>query len=120
MKTKDILAEVNAEIDRLRQVRALLAGKDTATRRSAARRPTHVLSAAGRARILAAQRARWAKARRAPKKEAHAAAANRSRRTQGGEKAAPQNKPSAARKPPAAPPAPATLSPIPAPSAPDA
>jgi hypothetical protein len=71
METKGVLAEIDAEIRRLEQVRALLVGdtkkgrhgKKTATSTSK-KRP---LSPEARARIAAAQKARWAKARKAAK-----------------------------------------------------
>ena len=76
MQTSDILASINEEIGRLQQVRELLVGNDGGRvkrgRKAAAAatsfafgsnglRKSRTISAAGRARIAAAQRARWAK-----------------------------------------------------------
>jgi hypothetical protein len=71
METKGVLAEIDAEIQRLERARALLVGnakdgrhgKKAATSTSKKRR----LSPEARARIAAAQKARWAKARKAAK-----------------------------------------------------
>ncbi len=71
MEMKGILAEIDAEITRLQQVRAILteSSKDgrsltaSAPRASKKRR----LSAEARARIAAAQKARWAKAKKTAK-----------------------------------------------------
>jgi hypothetical protein len=57
------LTAIDEEIDRLKQVRNLLAGTD----RTATRKPTRTLSAAARARISAAQKKRWAQQKRAAK-----------------------------------------------------
>ena len=71
METKGVLAEIDAEIRRLEQVRALLIGDAKDGRRG--RKPAKSmpkkrrLSPEARARIAAAQKARWAKARRAAK-----------------------------------------------------
>ena len=84
MQTTEILAAIDEEISRLQQVRSLLAGnpdgRGSRGRRGAAipatafpfgagqapapRKPRK-LSAAGRARIAAAQKARWAKQKKA-------------------------------------------------------
>jgi len=69
METKGVLAEIDAEIQRLERARALLVGntkegrhgKKAATSTSKKRR----LSPEARARIAAAQKARWAKVRKA-------------------------------------------------------
>ena len=80
MQTSEILAAIDEEISRLQQVRNLLAGNEygrvsrgpraaavPATAfpfgagQSPAQRKPRKLSAAGRARIAAAQKARWAK-----------------------------------------------------------
>ena len=80
MDTASIIQEIDSEISRLEQARAILVG--TAVKRSAGRpkrtqpvlktvsaKPTkRVLSAEARARIAAAQKLRWAKSRRAAKK----------------------------------------------------
>jgi hypothetical protein len=71
METKGVLAEIDAEIQRLESARALLVGntkegghgKKAATSTSKKRR----LSPEARARIAAAQKARWAKVRKAAK-----------------------------------------------------
>lgn len=71
MNTSELLSSIDAEIARLREARNLLAGQDGRHPSTAGRRPTkkrHTMSAEGRARIAAAQRARWAKQKRAAKK----------------------------------------------------
>ena len=84
MDTNHIVLEIDAEISRLQQARGLLAGANSAgkpkQRASASasprnKKPVRTLSAAARARISAAQKARWAKSKRAAKKEARNAAA---------------------------------------------
>jgi hypothetical protein len=55
MDTKQVLAELDAEIARLEQVRRLLAGAVDPGRKA-----KRTMSAEGRARIAAAQRKRWA------------------------------------------------------------
>jgi hypothetical protein len=80
MHTTDIIAELDAEIARLQQVKALLNGTTTkrgpgrpaASATAAAPATTfapkkRILSAEARAKIAAAQKARWAKARKAAK-----------------------------------------------------
>lgn len=69
METKGILAEIDAEIRRLEQVRAILAGKDgrPGSKAPAPARKKRHLSPKARARIAAAQRARWAKTKKASK-----------------------------------------------------
>lgn len=70
METKGVLAEIDAEIRRLEQVRALLVGDAKNGRRhgkKAAMSKKRRLSPEARARIAAAQKARWAKAREAAK-----------------------------------------------------
>jgi hypothetical protein len=73
MEINTILAAIEAEIQRLQQARTLLAG-DTGAKRgpgrpkgSAAGPKKRRLSPEARAKIAAAQRARWAKAKRAAK-----------------------------------------------------
>jgi hypothetical protein len=74
LSVENIVKEVRAEISRLQQVLALLgAGSShnvTAKKRAAptSATPRRKLSAAGRKRIAAAQKARWAKIRAAAKK----------------------------------------------------
>ena len=73
METSQILAAIDAEIQRLQDARSLLSG-DTVARRGPGRpkgSPTlpkrRQLSPEARAKIAAAQRARWAKAKKAAK-----------------------------------------------------
>ena len=75
MNTKSLVAAIDEELSRLEQVRRILAGAAAAGRTAngangagGRRRPK--LSAAGRARIAAAQRKRWAKRRKTAKKQA--------------------------------------------------
>jgi hypothetical protein len=67
MGTNQIISALDTEIARLKQVRSLLNG--TATKYNPATKSVspkkHTLSAAARARISAAQKARWAKLRKA-------------------------------------------------------
>jgi hypothetical protein len=79
LDTASIIQEIDSRISRLEQVKAILSG--TATKRSPGRprrtqsvvktvaaEPTkRVMSAEGKARIAAAQKARWAKSKRAVK-----------------------------------------------------
>jgi hypothetical protein len=68
MSIESILAEIDAEISRLTQVRSLLAGSravvssgsKTKTGKGPAKRKKRVLSADARKRIADAQRKRWA------------------------------------------------------------
>jgi hypothetical protein len=60
MNTEAILQNLDAEISRLEKARALLTGHTAPLKRGVAPR----VSPEGRARIAAAQRKRWAKARR--------------------------------------------------------
>ena len=67
---KNIIQEVKEEIAKLSQVLRLLEGSSTTGKRAARKSPgrlTRKISAAGRKRIAAAQRARWAKIRAAKK-----------------------------------------------------
>jgi hypothetical protein len=72
MNTAQILTYIEEEITRLQQVRSLLSGQvTTPTRLNPGRKPgktgttkKRVLSPEARARIVAAQKARWAKAKR--------------------------------------------------------
>jgi len=61
---EDIVQELKAEIEKLSQAVRLLEGTKATKRAKATRRK---MSAAGRKRIAAAQRARWRKIRRAKK-----------------------------------------------------
>jgi hypothetical protein len=73
MDTTEIIETIDAEIARLERARVLLNGHTTPAKRgrpvnSAAtptKPPRRKISAEGRARIAAAQRARWAKAKKA-------------------------------------------------------
>lgn len=71
METQGLLAQIDAEIGRLQQVRAILAGterngrKNKLAAKSAPKK--RLLSPEARARIAAAQKARWAKARKTAK-----------------------------------------------------
>lgn len=95
MTTEAIVLAIDAEIEKLLRVKALLAGVDIAIKRSPGRpagvsakgkignatlaeavektRKRHTMSPEGRARIVAAQKARWAKSRRPTKVHAHKA-----------------------------------------------
>lgn len=73
MQVSEILTEIDAEIERLRQARNLLAGADDvkSRRRSGSAAPKagkssgkRKLSAEGRRRISEAQKARWAQRRK--------------------------------------------------------
>ena len=78
MDRDNIVLAIDAEISRLQQARALLAGtnagkpKPRASASASLRnnKPVRTLSDAARAKISAAQKARWAKSKRAAKKEA--------------------------------------------------
>jgi hypothetical protein len=86
LNTESIIQEIDSEISRLEQAKAILSG--TAVKRSPGRpkqteavlntvtaKPTkRVMSAEGKAKIAEAQRARWAKYKRADKKAAKKAA----------------------------------------------
>lgn len=95
MNISDIVLAIDAQIAQLQKVKALLAGTDLATKRkpgrpagaSAPNKATsfnpvglakkskrRTMSAAGRAKIAAAQKARWAKSKKAAKKTASAPA----------------------------------------------
>ena len=64
MNTEQIVAEVEAEIGRLQNVVALLRGTTSPRAKGTGKR---TMSAAARKRISDAQKARWAKSRRAAK-----------------------------------------------------
>jgi hypothetical protein len=71
MTTNEIIESIQAEIARLEQVRTLLSGRTpTPAKRGrpfgspATSKPRRKMSAEGRARIAAAQRARWANTKR--------------------------------------------------------
>jgi hypothetical protein len=67
MNTSELLSAIDSEIATLQQVRNLLVGKDGPfpVRKRQAKKRT--LSAEARAKIAAAQRARWAKQKKAAK-----------------------------------------------------
>jgi hypothetical protein len=65
MDLNEIVQAINAEIIRLEQVRALLTDRTASLKRTAPTRKRGTMSAEGRASIAAAQRARWAKVKRA-------------------------------------------------------
>lgn len=69
MDTAQLISEVDSEISRLQQVRALLAG-ERSVNRAKPRGRRRTLSAEARAKIAAAQRKRWAKQKAAAKKTA--------------------------------------------------
>ena len=85
MDTNDIVLEIDAEISRLQQAKALLSNTGTTVKRKPGRpvstsspsktKAIHTMSAEARARIAAAQKARWAKTKKAAKKAARAVAA---------------------------------------------
>jgi hypothetical protein len=64
MDLNEIVQAINAEIIRLEQVRALLTNHTASLKRAAPGRKRSKMSAEGRARIAAAQKARWAKVKR--------------------------------------------------------
>jgi len=80
MNIQNIVVEIDAEISRLQQIRALLSGISTAGKRKPGRpanaslagkaRTRRTLSAEAREKIAAGQRARWAKSKKAAKKAA--------------------------------------------------
>jgi hypothetical protein len=69
MEFSKLLSDIDAEIARLQQARALLSGSDVKRKPGrpikAAKPKKRTMSAEGKARIAAAQKARWAKARKA-------------------------------------------------------
>jgi topoisomerase IA-like protein len=67
MDTSALIASIDSELSTLRQARALLAGRDGHVRPGRKPGKTRTMSAEGRARIAAAQRARWAKQKRITK-----------------------------------------------------
>jgi hypothetical protein len=82
LDTENIIQEIDSEISRLEQAKAILSGnvvkkspgrpKQTqSVLKTVAAKPTkRVMSAEGKARIAAAQKLRWAKSKRADKKAA--------------------------------------------------
>jgi len=69
MDTDQLISEIDSEIARLQQARALLAGASSPTHATSPRKK-RTLSAEARARIAAAQKRRWAKQKSAAKKSA--------------------------------------------------
>ncbi|AXC12528.1 hypothetical protein ACPOL_3233 [Acidisarcina polymorpha] len=76
MQTNRIIAELDAEIARLQEIKSVLSGTTPTAAKRKPGRPrlvaapaakTRQLSTEARARIAAAQKARWAKARKAAK-----------------------------------------------------
>jgi hypothetical protein len=67
MSLESIVQEIKAEIEKLNQVLRLLGGGKQRKATKQATTPRRKISAAGRKRIAAAQRARWAKVRAAKK-----------------------------------------------------
>jgi hypothetical protein len=92
MNTSDIVLAIDAEIAQLQKVKVLLTGTDLTTKRKPGRPAApnkatsfnpaefaktakrRTMSAEGRAKIAAAQKARWAKSKRVAKKAARKAA----------------------------------------------
>ncbi len=72
METSAMIVSIDEELQRLRQARELLAGtgNGSGAGRGTKKKRRHTMSAEGRARIAAAQRARWAKQKKAAKKAA--------------------------------------------------
>jgi hypothetical protein len=62
LDTTQVVQAIDAEIERLSKARALLTGHTAPLKRGLPRRKRGTMSAEGRARVAAAQRARWAKA----------------------------------------------------------
>jgi hypothetical protein len=93
MNTKDIIRQIDLEISKLQQAKTLLSGTSSISIKRGAGRPKksaiaarilavkpttpakRVMSAEGKAKIANAQKARWAKVRKAAKKASHATAA---------------------------------------------
>ena len=120
MNLDRILSEIDLEISRLQQVKQLLSENSTANpavRRGPGRPPSALtkavfkpasaetspkprgMSAAGRARIAAAQKARWAKSKKAAKKSTAAAPKKAAVKSTGKKRGRPPLKKSAVTKP---------------------
>lgn len=67
METAEILAALDGEIQRLQEAKAILTGFSKAAASPRSLRKKHHLSPEARAKIAAAQKARWAKAKKALK-----------------------------------------------------
>lgn len=63
MNVDAMVLAIDAEIERLSKVRALLTGHTAPLKRGVPGSGRRTMSAEGRARVAAAQRARWAKVR---------------------------------------------------------
>jgi len=87
MNTNDILAAIDQHITQLQQARALLAGNESMGAPTGKR----TMSPEGRARIAAAQKARWA-AKRTPAKFSEAAAKKSSAKPKAAKKHTPPKK----------------------------
>jgi len=77
MGTKEIIAQIDTEIARLQRVKSILSGTSTTKLKRGRPKASHkvaaplaaklTMSPEGRARIAAAQKARWAKAKKPAK-----------------------------------------------------
>lgn len=67
MNTRELLAAVDSEISTLQQIRSILTGQDGHIRRGSRPRKRRIMSADARARIVAAQKKRWAAWKKAMK-----------------------------------------------------
>jgi hypothetical protein len=89
MDTSRIITDIDTEISKLQQVRALLSGVATkkgqgrpkSTEPKATKPKKREMSAKGRAAISAAMKARWAKAKKAAKKATKTATAAKAVKT---------------------------------------
>ena len=64
MNLEAIVQSIHEEIERLQRARSLLTGNTAPAKREAPLPKSSRMSPEGRARVAAAQKARWAKARR--------------------------------------------------------
>jgi len=89
MDTNRIIADIDTEISKLQQVRAILTsvgvkkgpGRPKSTEPKVAKPTKRKMSAKGRAAISAAMKARWAKARKTPRKVTKAASPTKAVKT---------------------------------------
>lgn len=65
MDNSKILAAIDEQIERLQEAKRLLGGSSTSNGRRGARKGERTLSAAARKKISLAQKARWAKQKKA-------------------------------------------------------
>jgi hypothetical protein len=65
MNTSELLSQIDTEISRLKEARALLAGTSNGAKRGHPAAKRRAMSAEARERIAAAQRKRWAKQKKA-------------------------------------------------------